>query len=335
MIRRIQVSNFRSLGEDVSIELGLLTVLVGVNASGKSNVADVLQFVADCLRDGLEVAVARRHGFAGIARSEGGRMRDVSIRIEVEGGDGHEAWEFALRSADNEFGYAVFHKEGTLSRPLTDELEKIAIYKIFPNRLREAQRPDFTHPMREHGENWASVFRRLPRETTGLELLAALGRITGDIDDYRVSSVGGYLIPEFRHTSPDGTSSWRGAVQESDGTLRVAGILTALLQEPPLTLIGIEEPEQTIHPGALGILLDYIREASQRGQVLLTTHSSDLLDLLNIDEIRVVEREGGTTTVSAVEESQRILVEKRLASPSEIVFSDGRLHGQSKKAAHG
>src|SRR5206468_4134073 len=125
----------------------------------------------------------------------------------------------------------------------------------------------------------------LRKEARASDLRAALGHVTGDIDDIRVRQVGGYLVTEFRHgraMSPKGKArdKWFESAQESDGTLRMAGIITALLQEPPLPLLGIEEPELTIHPGALPLLYDYLEETSSRSQILLTTHSPDLLALL-------------------------------------------------------
>ena len=401
MIRRIQVSNFRSLGENVTLELGPLTVLVGQNASGKSNVADVLQFVADTLRMGLERAVMERHGFGTICRSGTDKL---SIRVDVESDKGRGFWELVLGKDESGEGYRITRERGewdenipdsilaVLNEPTTDrdtfdaqavavanlanayrsfkyengkwidlvpvrgpdpkllstatflqlsdwrfarlarEMQDLAIYRIFPNRLREAQRPDLPEVMRTHGENWASVLRHMDKAKAGPDFLAALGHIVGDIDDYRVNAVGGYLIPELRHVDAKGNQVWRGAVQESDGTLRIAGILTALLQAPPLGLIGIEEPEQTIHPGALGVLFDYLREAATRSQILLTTHSSDFLDRLDIDEVRVVERRDGATTVSLVDETKRSLVKKRLATAGELVFSEG-LRGREN--AHG
>jgi len=53
LITRIRVQNYRSLGE-VDLKLGKLTVLVGPNGSGKSNLVDVLSFVSDSLRRGLD-----------------------------------------------------------------------------------------------------------------------------------------------------------------------------------------------------------------------------------------------------------------------------------------
>ena len=61
MITRLQVKNYRSLA-DISLELGPLTVLVGANGAGKSTLVDVLWFVLDGLRLGLDNAIANRLG---------------------------------------------------------------------------------------------------------------------------------------------------------------------------------------------------------------------------------------------------------------------------------
>jgi hypothetical protein len=53
--------------------------------------------------------------------------------------------------------------------------------------------------MSTKGSNWASTLRALERSTWGAELVAALGRIASDIDEYRVTEAGGFLIPEFHH----------------------------------------------------------------------------------------------------------------------------------------
>ena len=70
----------------------------------------------------------------------------------------------------------------------------------------------------------------------------------------------------------------------SDGTLRAFGVLLALFQakdrpsNDPISLVGIEEPEASLHPAAAGVLWDAMNEASHFTQVLATTHSVELLD---------------------------------------------------------
>jgi hypothetical protein len=185
--------------------------------------------------------------------------------------------------------------------------------------------------MQEEGDNWCSVLRELARDkkTAKQDLLACLGRVTGEIDDCRVRSVGSLLAAEFRHGAvrqPGGKQrqKWFEAAYESAGTLRVAGVLTALLQDssPPLT--GVEEPELTVHPGVLPLLAEYLKEAATRCQLLVTTHSPDLLEHFSADDVRIVERNvAGLATISRMHDSQRSAVRKRLFTLGELMRIQG------------
>ena len=67
----------------------------------------------------------------------------------------------------------------------------------------------------------------------------------------------------------------------SDGILRLVAYYTLLnLSELPL-LIGIEEPERNLHPGALTNITNVLEQIAKRSQVIITTHSSQLLDAFN------------------------------------------------------
>ncbi len=184
-------------------------------------------------------------------------------------------------------------------KPLVDFLSGITVYSVFPDTLRLPQRFDSYRPMKEHGENWVSVLRDLIKDPDAKEyLIKGLNKLTGDIEDVRVTSAAGHLIAEFKHHSRSPKSKrWFDAAQQSDGTLRVAGLLTALAQQPPLPVIGIEEPELTVHPGVLPMLYDYIRQASEVSQIFLTTHSPIMLDVIDLerDAVFVVERADGKT----------------------------------------
>ncbi len=200
----------------------------------------------------------------------------------------------------------------------------MAVYSIFPDRLREPQKFDPTHPMSEHGENWVSILKEQPSGASKTELVAALAKLTGDVEDVRVEPVGGYLSVQFKHAVKDTKRpKWFDSAQESDGTLRVAGIITALSQSPSLTLVGIEEPELTVHPGAIPMIFDFLQQASSRSQVLVTTHSPELLDLVDPDDVRVVERRQGVTTVGSLATRQIEAVRTRLMSLGELVRTEG------------
>ena len=84
----------------------------------------------------------------------------------------------------------------------------------------------------------------------------------------------------------------------SSGTLRTLALMTALHSEGDASLVGIEEPENYIHPTALQSFADYLLDSRERTQLAITTHSPLLLDFLDAPEtVRVVrrdEREGTT-----------------------------------------
>ena len=73
-ITQLKVQNYKSL-RSITLEPSGLTVLVGANGSGKSNLADCLDFISEVYRHGLEVAVARKGGYENIAHRKQRRSK--------------------------------------------------------------------------------------------------------------------------------------------------------------------------------------------------------------------------------------------------------------------
>jgi len=365
MIRELTVSNFRSLGPDVRIRPGDLSILVGPNASGKSNVLDVLTFVRDSVILGLPAAITHRGGIDSVRRRSHGRPFDISIKLDISMNNRHAEYAFVITGDRleeyrvkleiavvsgskeayrfNRIGNEWHGPEGIVPRmdeqalaltalggteqfkPLVDYLSSLTVYSVFPDTLRIPQRFDPTRPMKRHGENWVSILRELVKdERAKNDLTQGLNKLTNDIEDVRVTSAAGHLIAEFRQkVKAKKGKRWFDAAQQSDGTLRVAGLLTALLQTPHLEVIGIEEPELTVHPGALPMLYDYLKQASKISQVIISTHSPIILDVADVDRdvILVVNREDGKTEVKQVAESQLEPVRKSLLSLGDLFVS--------------
>ncbi len=78
----------------------------------------------------------------------------------------------------------------------------------------------------------------------------------------------------------------------SDGMLRFLCLGAALLNPVPPALIAIDEPEAGLHPRLMPIVADMIRAASEKTQVLVTTHSPDLLNCFALSDVAVMTREG-------------------------------------------
>ena len=84
----------------------------------------------------------------------------------------------------------------------------------------------------------------------------------------------------------------------SDGMLRFLCLATALLNPLPRPLVAIDEPELGLHPGLLPIVAEMIKTAAERTQVLVTTHSPDLLNCFDIADVAVMARNADDAKVA-------------------------------------
>ena len=89
----------------------------------------------------------------------------------------------------------------------------------------------------------------------------------------------------------------------SDGTLKMLAYLTVLYDPEPPPLIGIEEPENQLHPRLLIELAEECRIATARTQLMVTTHSPFFVNGLRPEEVRVLYRDeqGFTQAVRAAD----------------------------------
>ena len=95
------------------------------------------------------------------------------------------------------------------------------------------------------------------------------------------------------------------ATHLSDGTLRYLCLLAVLLHPKPPPLICIEEPELGLHPDLLPTLSDLMRDASQRSQLVVTTHSDVLVDALTDqpESVVICEKHDGETEMRRLDKA--------------------------------
>lgn len=104
----------------------------------------------------------------------------------------------------------------------------------------------------------------------------------------------------------------------SDGNLRVLAALTSVFQnvheDNELTLVAIEEPATALHPVAMRALVSAFDAATMRTQILLTTHSPDLLDAEEIkpENVRIVQMIDGQTVIGPIDEASVEIVRRNL-----------------------
>ena len=114
----------------------------------------------------------------------------------------------------------------------------------------------------------------------------------------------------------------------SDGTLRALGVLLAVYQgsmtsigQPRPLTVGLEEPESALHPAAARVLLSALREGSRHCQVLVTSHSPDLLDDPNIptEALLGVDNQQGQTRIGPIDQAGRDMMQRKLFTAGELL----------------
>src|SRR5262245_32212237 len=198
-------------------------------------------------------------------------------------------------------------------RVVYETLAQMSFYNLNPDRMRDLQPPDAGERLARDGSNLASVLDQLTREAPDAKQRVEhyLTRIAPGVSGVQAKIIGPKETVEFRQLVPGAREPWRFlAANMSDGTLRGLGILVALFQTSGsrrVGVVGIEEPEMALHPAAAHVLLESLREASGSTQVLVTSHSPDLLDdaTLEIPELLAVVADQGGTTIGPLDELAR------------------------------
>jgi predicted ATPase len=210
--------------------------------------------------------------------------------------------------------------------PILRALSAMRTYSIEPARLREMQDPDSGTVLRPDGGNAASVLQELSRCDKSVlpRVYEILDKIVPDTKSVRCKKHGNKLSLEFTQEVAKDRSLKFEAFDMSDGTLRALGILMAVFQRPAPTLLVVEEPEATIHPGALGAILDLIRHASRTIQVVVTTHSPEVLDAKWIEDrhLRIVTWAQGASHVVLPSTASRKAMQDHLMGAGDLLRAD-------------
>jgi predicted ATPase len=205
----------------------------------------------------------------------------------------------------------------------------MGFYSLDPAQIRDLQAPDAGDLLVRDGSNITSVLAKLESSHKHAKdrIVEYLGNVVPGISGVDVKVIGPKETLEFRQHVSGATAPWRfSASNMSDGTLRALGILVALFQSSDdgkhvVPLVGIEEPETALHPAAAGVLLDSLRDASHKTQVIVTSHSPDLLDDDDLDTnsiLAVISRDG-VSEIGPLDERGKSALRDRLYTAGELL----------------
>ncbi len=367
-IKRLALKNYKSIAE-CDVELRPLTVVVGRNGSGKSNLVDSLHFVADALRDSLEFAIRKRGGIKAVIHRRGGTHLRVAITFRLENGAvgdftleldrglvfseklslatktnhtvaryHHAGQRLKVEVAGEELAAppVTFHDRLALValsghpvfREAFEALASMRFYRLDPDAMRDVQDPDEGSVLRGDGSNLPSVWGRLEKINPAVRdrLTRYLEAMVPELKKIRRIRLGPKETLRFYQATGGRESSFQ-ASSMSDGTLRALGALVASRQgngSRNATIVAIEEPETALHPGAVAAIMDALHESSEGTQIIITSHSPDVLDHVDMDSdaLLVTESRDGATVVAGVDAASREAIRRHLYTPGELLRMD-------------
>ena len=361
MISALRLVNFKSFA-DVTLRMGPFTVVVGANASGKSNLRDALRFLHGIGRGytlpdiiggkygaggqaeweqirGTAKEIVRffRHRFSLTCRmdlddttvqylivisldEEAGSFKVSAERLMVDGDlvytshpgtldpvqaqndDTRLLLRMGKTGAQRKYGHRVAvrpdqpaltqigeHKHIVRSHKdwagrVTQTLADMRFLDLSPDLIRQPAFPGQT-VLGEGGENLPTVLQEIctneQRKRTLTEWTRALTPMDVHDFEFPTDATTGRVQLVFVESSGSRVSAYSA----SDGTLRFLAMLAALLGNNPARLYVFEEIDNGIHPSRQHLLIDLIETQTERGhlQVITTTHSPDLIELVGDD----------------------------------------------------
>ena len=340
-----QVTKLEEFQGLYNIYIDSLGILIGTNASGKSNVLDAFAFLR-AVGDGKSLLDAIQTVRGGedwiIRRGE----NTFCIEAEIETEEGNFILDLRVIKKDSGFSYGPceIHRLGcTTEENVPDEftdstrnitwktynipssmdlwsslyatLRSIVILDPVPAKMRDYCK--ISKELKPDGSNVAGVLCAMaPEEKENVEnIVSSYVRPLPERDINKVISVPVGLIKSdamlycYEDWNPDQPVDARGM---SDGTLRFIAIVVALLTAAPHSLLLIEEVDNGLHPSRAKELVDMLKELSRKRQVdvLCTTHNPVLLDELGnkmIPFVSYVTRdEYGDSHVKLLEEKENL-----------------------------
>ena len=212
-------------------------------------------------------------------------------------------------------------------RPVYDFLTSMRFYSIVPVRLRELQEPDAGDFLKRDGSNAAAVLKRLQEESQGNgqfdRVCRLLSKVVDGIKKVEYRAIGQKETLQFKQDIGLEHPWTFNALNMSDGTLRVLGLLLAVYQPGPYSVVAVEEPEATVNPAVAEVVVEVLMDAASEKQVVLTSHSPDILDYKDLTDtqIRVVTMDHGRTLIAPVSPAGRAAIQERLYTPGELLRS--------------
>lgn len=343
-LAQITIRGYKSIAYDqpVSLQLTDLTLLIGANGAGKSNIVSFFKLLGFMMNGGLQLYV-EKEGTSHALLHYGAKITPkISAELVYENAHFTDTYSFSLtdssggrlilsdeqllclEKAKHTSPYAVRLNPNFRESALIDSQDnKASVVKKMLLRtkyyqfhdsssngpLRQASPADTPHYLQTKADNLAAFLRYLQTAHP-----SSFRRIEEYVRFVVPSFRAFYLVPTNNFVSlkwydNSGQDYVLTADQLSDGSIRFIALATLLLQpkETMPRVIILDEPELGLHPMAIDNLAYLLEEASSKAQIIVSTQSKDLIDHFPPNNVVVVEMDEDTHATTAQQLSEDAL----------------------------
>ncbi|HFU75421.1 MAG TPA: hypothetical protein ENK99_01760 [Campylobacterales bacterium] len=341
-LTKLYIHNYKSF-YDTTIELDKMNIVVGENNSGKSNLIDVLEFIDISIKKDLFQAVIEKGGFEKLFNyNYDEKFITIEIKLEndlfliksrfsinekvsvtsaiIYAKNREEDTVFPLEIKGMRFNKELKIKQTRDSRLISKNILKLddgqklfmldpryhhllsfisRTYVFNTENIRNQSHKKATTYLEKDGSNLGRNLLELKSnnpeefETISNSMIGIVNEIDGiDVQE----TFGNYLIGFNEKNKQVGIDT------VSDGTINLLATMTALNQPKNMTLLlAFDEPERYLHLKAINYLLENFRASDK--QILITTHSTEILKYANLDEVVFIYRDadGDTQSIRATD----------------------------------
>lgn len=182
-----------------------------------------------------------------------------------------------------------------LARPLLAACGGIGVLQLNPDRCRVGGTPSPNPEISRFGENLPAIVHWLQHKHPDIwqDIASEMRSVLPDLDSISVPILSNKTLG-LNFVENNGRT-W-GMDEVSDGTIHTLSMLVAS-SDPRNNILVVEEPENSVHPWVLRILVEHFRKLSLSKTVLMTTHSPFAVDMMSPTEIVVVSKRNSETHV--------------------------------------
>lgn len=333
--------------QDTLVRFDDLSIILGPNASGKSNFIKVLNFLKGIASTRTIDRILRDNfHYTSLDEFFNDPDKPILIQVNFKHGryDAHYLITFQSRGyfISEELSYRgsnIYSLGHTNSRTvifgyendnigfrlIRNYLQNISSYSFVSDQIRVVHRITGATQLMPDGENVSQLLNRLlmTDRDTFFRIEDKIKSIFPFIERVNMTPT----EDEYQTPSVSLSLKERGKTHQihynniSDGTLRIIAFITAL--ELKSSLITFEEPENCVHPSLFETLVDLFKKSDK--QIIVTTHSPYLLNWVNVESIRLFSRAEKGTKVSSVSDIDKIRSLMQDGYPIGDLWFEGRL----------